>query len=80
MAKLVTSKIITTANTGTQFLAKMKRLSEIKINPELAAVYNKEEKILNAIAKSMGSSGYDEAEPVVVWKETGEITTRPEAF
>ena len=73
MAKLVTSKTITTANTGTQFLAKMKRLSEIKINPELAAVYDKEEKILNAIAKSMGSSGYDEAEPVVLWKETGEI-------
>lgn len=73
MAKLVTSKAITTANTGTQFLAKMKRVSEIKINPELAAVYDKEEKILNAIAKSMGSSGYDEAEPVVVWKETGEI-------
>ena len=73
MAKLVTSKTITTANTGTQFLAKMKRLSEIKINPELAAVYDKEEKILNAIAKSIESSGYDEAEPVVVWKETGEI-------
>lgn len=80
--KLVTSKAITTANTGTQFLSKLKRLDEIKINPDLSAVFDKDEKVLAAIIKSMTAEGYDDAEPVVLWKETGEIVdghTRYEA-
>lgn len=80
--KLVTNKAITTANTGTQFLSKLKRLDEIKINPYLSAAFDKNEKILAAIVKSMTAEGYDDTEPVVLWKETGEIVdghTRYEA-
>ena len=69
MAKLVINKEIANSTSGAKLLAKMRLVSNIKTNPDLASRFTIDEKVLNSIIKSIKSSGFDKSEPIVIWKE-----------
>jgi ParB family chromosome partitioning protein len=55
-------------NSGATVLARMTRTSEIQTDPVLEKIFAIKEETLQAIINSMKESGYDKAEPVVIWK------------
>lgn len=73
MAKLMINKEIARETSGSKFLGKMRLLSDIKTNPELEKRFIIDQKVLDSIIKSIKCSGYDASEPIIIWKETGEI-------
>jgi ParB-like chromosome segregation protein Spo0J len=68
MAKLTQSITHAGMNSGAAVLARMMRTSEIKTDPVLERIFAIKEETLQAIIKSMNESGYDKAEPGVIWK------------
>ena len=68
MAKLTQSIAHAGMNSGAAVLARMMRTGEIKTDPVLEKIFAVKEETREAIIKSMKASGYDKAEPVVVWK------------
>jgi ParB-like chromosome segregation protein Spo0J len=68
MAKLTESIVHAGMNSGATVIARMARTSEIRTDPALEKIFAIKEGILEAIIKSMKESGYDKAEPIVVWK------------
>jgi ParB family chromosome partitioning protein len=68
MAKLTQSIAHAGMNSGAAVLARMMRTSEIKTDPVLERIFAIKEETLQAIITSMKESGYDKAEPVVIWK------------
>jgi ParB-like chromosome segregation protein Spo0J len=55
-------------NGGAAVLARMMRTGEIRTDPALEGIFTIQEETVQAITKSMRESGYDKAEPIVVWK------------
>ncbi|MDR2631700.1 MAG: ParB/RepB/Spo0J family partition protein [Spirochaetaceae bacterium] len=68
MAKLAQSIAHAGMNSGAAVLARMMRTNEIKTDPVLEKIFAIKEETLEAIINSMKASGYDKAEPIVIWK------------
>jgi hypothetical protein len=68
MAKLTQSIAHAGMNSGAAVLARMIRACDIKTDPVLEKLFAIKEETLEAIIKSMKDSGFDKAEPVVIWK------------
>jgi ParB family chromosome partitioning protein len=68
MAKLTQSIAHAGMNSGAAVLARMMRTGDIKTDPVLERIFTVKEETLEAITNSMKESGYDKAEPVVIWK------------
>jgi ParB family chromosome partitioning protein len=68
MGKLRASIAHAGMNSGAAVLARMTRVSELKTDPALAGIFAVKEELLEAITRSMRETGYDKAEPVVIWK------------
>jgi ParB family chromosome partitioning protein len=68
MAKLTDSIKGAGMNSGATVLARLMRVADIQTDPTISGIFPLQEEILAAIVKSMRESGYDKAEPVVIWK------------
>ena len=68
MAKLEDFTKTAGMNGGTVVYAKMMRVSDILTDPELAGLFPVQEGTLAAVIQSMKETGYDRAEPLVLWK------------
>jgi ParB family chromosome partitioning protein len=68
MAKLTQSIAHAGMNSGAAVLARMMRTCDIKTDPVLEKLFVIKAETLEAVSKSMKESGYDKAEPVVIWK------------
>jgi ParB-like chromosome segregation protein Spo0J len=68
MARLTQSIAHAGMNGGAAVIARMTRTSEIKTDPALENIFVIKTEILEAIIASMQESGYDNAEPIVLWK------------
>jgi ParB family chromosome partitioning protein len=68
MAKLTDGIKISGMNSGAQVLGKMMRVSEIEEDPEISNMFQVHEDVFQAILESMREKGYDQAEPLVIWK------------
>jgi ParB family chromosome partitioning protein len=55
-------------NAGAAVVARMKRVSEIKTDPQLSGMFAIKAEILASIVKSMRETGYDKSQPLVLWK------------
>ncbi|MDR2510628.1 MAG: ParB N-terminal domain-containing protein [Spirochaetaceae bacterium] len=68
MAKLDASK---TAgwNAGKNYYAKMMRIEDVVVDPEISKVFVYQNKIFEEITRSIRDEGYDKSQPIVVWKE-----------
>jgi ParB family chromosome partitioning protein len=60
-------------NTGASVVARMKRVSEIQTDPQLAGMFTINAEILASIVKSMKELGYDKSQPLVLWKGKGVV-------
>jgi ParB family chromosome partitioning protein len=60
-------------NAGAAVVARMKRVSEIKTDSQLAGMFTIKAEILASIVKSMRESGYDKSQPLVLWKGKGVV-------
>lgn len=60
-------------NSGAQTLAKKMRTADIKTTAELSSIFEIEETVLESVVQSMKQKGFDPAEPIVLWKETGYV-------
>jgi ParB family chromosome partitioning protein len=60
-------------NAGASVVARLKRITEIKTDPQLAGIFAINPEILASIVKSMREAGYDKSQPVVLWKENGVV-------
>lgn len=70
MAKLRTNTNTALIGTGMNVLAKLVPVSEIKSIPELSEIFQKQDKVVADIKKSMQSDGFHKEEPIVVAKLT----------
>jgi ParB family chromosome partitioning protein len=68
MARLTQSVAYAGMNSGAAVIARMMRTSEIKTDSALENVFVIKDETLETIVMSMRESGYDKAEPIVVWK------------
>ena len=57
-------------NAGKNYFAKSMRISDIVIDSEISQVFSIQEKVFQEIKAKMLKYGYDENEPVVLWKGT----------
>jgi len=69
MAKLK-SPLMAGFNAGKNYYAKLIRIDDIKIDPELSKIFSINDKILDEIYQKILSFGYDESQPVVLQKDT----------
>ncbi|MDR1362660.1 MAG: ParB/RepB/Spo0J family partition protein [Spirochaetaceae bacterium] len=71
MSKL--SKYTQTAgsNAGAEAYAKWMDPKDIKINPDIAKLFENDRGVVEKIRDSMIAAGYDKSEPLVLWKESG---------
>jgi ParB family chromosome partitioning protein len=60
-------------NAGAAVVARMKRVSEIQTDPGLAGMFTVKPETVASIVKSMGESGYDKSQPLVLWKGKGVV-------
>jgi ParB family chromosome partitioning protein len=60
-------------NAGASVVARMKRVSEIQTDPQLAGMFAVRAEILASIVTSMRESGYDKSQPLVMWKGKGVV-------
>jgi ParB family chromosome partitioning protein len=68
MAKLTQSIGHAGLNSGAAVYARMMRTDDIKKDPVLEKIFVINNNLMRSIALSMKESGYDKAEPVVIWK------------
>jgi ParB family chromosome partitioning protein len=68
MAKLTQSITHAGMNSGATVLARITRIGELHTDPVLERLFTIKEETLQAIINSMKETGYDKAEPIVVWK------------
>ena len=68
MAKLVTNTNTALMGTGMNVLAKLVPVSEIKTIPELSEIFQRQDKVLKDIKKSMQEDGFHKEEPIVIAK------------
>jgi len=55
-------------NAGKKNDVKLFPIEDIKIDPQIAGIFNIEEKVLKKIQAQIEKFGYNEEEPVVIWK------------
>lgn len=68
MAKLVTNTNTALMGTGMNILAKLVPVAEIKTIPELSEIFQRQDKVLEDIKKSMQEDGFHKEEPIVIAK------------
>ena len=68
MAKLVTNTNTALMGTGMNVLAKLVPVAEIKTIPELSEIFQRQDKVLEDIKKSMQEDGFHKEEPIVIAK------------
>ena len=68
MAKLVTNTNTALMGTGMNVLAKLVPVSEIKTIPELSEIFQRQDKVVEDIKKSMLEDGFYKEEPIVIAK------------
>lgn len=68
MAKLVTNTNTALMGTGMNVLAKLVPVTEIKTIPELSEIFQRQDKVLEDIKKSMQEDGFHKEEPIVIAK------------
>lgn len=68
MAKLVTNTNTALMGTGMNVLAKLVPVADIKTNPELSEIFQKQDKVVEDIKKSMQEDGFHKEEPIVIAK------------
>lgn len=68
MAKLVTNTNTALMGTGMNVLAKLVPVTEIKTIPELSEIFQKQDKVVEDIKKSMNEDGFHKEEPIVIAK------------
>jgi hypothetical protein len=56
-------------NAGKNCYAKLVRISDIILDPEISKVFSVEEKILSEVERKIRESGYDKNQPIVLWKD-----------
>lgn len=70
MAKLVTNTNTALMGTGMNVLAKLVPVAEIKTIPELSEIFQRQDKVIEDIKKSMLEDGFHKEEPIVIAKLT----------
>lgn len=55
-------------NAGTNYYARIMKISDLVEDPEIAAVFKVHDITLKSVAASIKQNGFDSAEPVVTWK------------
>jgi len=68
MAKLVTNTNTALMGTGMNVLAKLVPVAEIKTIPELSEIFQRQDKVLEDIKKSMQEDGFHKEEPIIIAK------------
>lgn len=68
MAKLVTNTNTALMGTGMNVLAKLVPIADIKTIPELSEIFQKQDKVVEDIKKSMQEDGFHKEEPIVIAK------------
>lgn len=68
MAKLVTNTNTALMGTGMNVLAKLVPVAEIKTIPELSEIFQRQDKVVEDIKKSMLEDGFHKEEPIVIAK------------
>lgn len=68
MAKLITNTNTALMGTGMNVLAKLVPVAEIKIIPELSEIFQRQDKVVEDIKKSMQEDGFHKEEPIVIAK------------
>lgn len=68
MAKLVTNTNTALMGTGMNILAKLVPVAEIKTIPELSEIFQRQDKVVEDIKKSMQEDGFHKEEPIVIAK------------
>lgn len=68
MAKLVTNTNTALMGTGMNVLAKLVPIAEIKTIPELSEIFQRQDKVVEDIKKSMLEDGFHKEEPIVIAK------------
>jgi ParB family chromosome partitioning protein len=58
-------------NAGAEAYAKWMATCEIKINPDIAKLFENDRGVVEKIRDSMLAGGFDKSEPLVIWKDTG---------
>ncbi len=56
-------------NSG-NIMSKEIKIDEIKIDPEISKIFDIPDKVLKEIVSKMKEAGYDESQPIVIWKGT----------
>lgn len=70
MAKLVTNTNTALMGTGMNVLAKLVPIADIKTIPELSEIFQRQNKVVEDIKKSMQEDGFHKEEPIVIAKLT----------
>lgn len=68
MAKLVTNTNTALMGTGMNVLAKLVPVTEIRTIPELSEIFQRQDKVVEDIKKSMKEDGFHKEEPIVIAK------------
>lgn len=55
-------------NAGKNYYAKMMRVEDVVVDPEISQVFVYQDKIFEEITRSISTDGYDKSQPIVVWK------------
>jgi ParB family chromosome partitioning protein len=55
-------------NAGENFYAKLIKISDIKIDPEISKIFTRSDKIRNEIKTQIEKFGFDKGQPVTLWK------------
>jgi ParB family chromosome partitioning protein len=58
-------------NAGAEAYAKWTNPREIKINPDIAKLFENDRFVVDKIRDSMKANGFDKSEPLVIWKSMG---------
>jgi ParB family chromosome partitioning protein len=69
MAKLK-APVMAGYNAGKNYYAKLVRISDIVIDPEISKIFKVNEKMVEEIYQNIVAFGYDESQPVVLYKGT----------
>jgi biotin operon repressor len=68
MAKLADLAKKAGLNAGAEIMAKLMKPRDIKVHPELSAIFTIKDDLAASIAQSMRDTGYDKSQPIVIWK------------
>ena len=67
-------------NSGCTTVARQMRLDEILLSDEFSSLFPVNPAVLNQIVESIKKHGFDNSQPLHVWKSIGNSFYRPEEF